>query len=364
MNDIISNYKYSKQFILVEDNEKKFSKSPYFEADLENVDDYLFSVVTSVIQKETDDGVKHLIQYEDKEIGWISLKDSVPVYRFKPMHFQVIEENFQTNELNQKMNIDKDFISHFKGKLLTVKSQVNYKGENYYSVFLKNKFHGFHHESHLDPLFDIHLPLSERNFAEAPEVYMISNLTKPVVELPDISDAELVSIFPTNQIAKVKVKKAFYWMSSSQLKNINIPELKINHKSEAQKIMEDIFHSVQVEREKSKEMVKSVLSAKNYLSGKKGNSDFLNAVRRNSKNDADELAEEVNTYKSENLDLKRQLRTAENNYKLAQKRLDHQIDYKERVEAQRDKYKSRMQVVEEKLENLNQKYKALRDKNK
>src|SRR5699024_7462066 len=130
---------------------------PYFETELENVDDYLFSVVTSVIQKETDHGLKHLIQYEDKEIGWISLEDSIPVYRFKPMHFQVIEEDFQTNELNQKMNIDKDFISHFKGKLLTVKSEVCYKDETYYSVFLKNKFHGFHHESHLDPLFDIHL---------------------------------------------------------------------------------------------------------------------------------------------------------------------------------------------------------------
>ena len=364
MDEKISNYKYSKQFILMEDKDKKFSKSPYFESELENVDDYLFSVVTSVIQKETDDGLKHLIQYEDKEIGWIDLKDSIPVYRFKPMHFQVIEENFQTNELNQKMNIDKDFISHFKGKLLTVKSQVNYKDENYYSVFLKNKFHGFHHESHLDPLFDVHLPLCEENFVDTPEVYLISNLTKPVVKLPDLSDAELVSIFPSNQIAKVKAEKTFYWMNSSQLKNIDIPELKINHKSEGQKIMEDIFHSVQAEREKSKEMVKSVLSAKNYLSGKKGNTNLLKDMGRNSKNDADELAEEVNTYKSENLDLKRQLRTAENDYKLAQKRLDHQMDYKERLEAQRDKYKSRMQTVEGKLKNLDRKYKSMRDKTK
>src|SRR5699024_708127 len=364
MDEMINNYKYSKQFVLIEDRDKKFSKSPYFETDLENVDDYLFSVVTSVIQKETDYGLKHLVQYEDKKIGWISLEDSIPVYRFKPMHFQVIEENFQTNELNQKMNSDKAFISHFKGKLLTVKSEVCYKDETYYSVFLKNKFHGFHHESHLDPLFDIHLPLSKENFVDLPDIYMISNLTKPVVELPDLSEAELVSIFPSNKVAKIKAEKSFYWMTTSQLKNIDIPKLKISHKSEPQKIMEDIFHSVQVEREKSKEMVKSVLSARNYLSNKKGDTNFLNTLKRNSKNDADELAEEVNTYKSENLDLKRQLRALENNYKLAHKRLNHQIDYKKRVEAQRDKYKSRMQTVEEKLKNLDQKYKALRDKNK
>jgi len=364
MDEKINNYKYSKQFILMENKDKTFSKSPYFETELENVDDYLFSVVTSVVQKETDAGLKHLIQYEDKEVGWISLEDSIPVFRFKPMHFQVIEENFQTNELNQKMNIDKDFISHFKGKLLTVKSQVTYNNEIYYSVFLKNKFHGFHHENHLDPLFDIHLPLSKENFVESPELYMISNLTKPIVELPDVSEAELVSIFPNNKIAKVKAEKTFYWMSTSQLVDINIPELKISHKTESQKIMEDIFHSVQVEREKSKEMVKSVLSAKNYLSNKKGDTNFLKTLTRNSKNDAEELEEEMNTYKSEILDLKRQLRTAENDYKLAIKRLNHQIDYKKRVEAQRDKYKSRMQTVEEKLKNLDLKYKALRDKNK
>ncbi|WP_462420182.1 hypothetical protein [Salinicoccus sp. Marseille-QA3877] len=364
MDEKISNYKYSKQFILIEDKDKKLSKSPYFETELENVDDYLFSVVTSVIQKETDHGLKHLIQYEDKEIGWISLEDSIPVYRFKPMHFQVIEEDFQTNELNQKMNIDKDFISHFKGKLLTVKSEVCYKDETYYSVFLKNKFHGFHHESHLDPLFDIHLPLSKENFVEMPEIYMISSLTKPVVALPELSESELVSIFPNNKIAKIKAEKSFYWTHTSQLKNLDLPELKISYKSESQKIMEDIFHSVQVEREKSKEMVKSVLSAKNYLSNKKGDANFLNTLKRNSKNDAEELTEEVNTYKSENLDLKRQLRVLENDYKLAHKRLNHQIDYKKRVEAQRDKYKSRMKTVEEKLKNLDQKYKALRDKNK
>src|SRR5699024_5309018 len=230
--------------------------------------------------------------------------------------------------------------------------------------FLKNKFHGFHHENHLDPLFDIHLPLSKENFVESPELYMISNLTKPIVELPDVSEAELVSIFPNNKIAKVKAEKTFYWMSTSQLVDINIPELKISHKTESQKIMEDIFHSVQVEREKSKEMVKSVLSAKNYLSNKKGDTNFLKTLTRNSKNDAEELEEEMNTYKSEILDLKRQLRTAENDYKLAIKRLNHQIDYKKRVEAQRDKYKSRMQTVEEKLKNLDLKYKALRDKNK
>lgn len=357
----IDDYKYSKQFILIEEKDKKLSKSPYMETELENIDDYLYSVVTSVVQQEVNGDIMHLIQYEDKEVGWIDLEDSIPVYRFKPMHFQIIEENFQPNELNQKMNIDKDFISHFKGKLLTVKSQVTYQGERYYSVFLKNKFHGFHHEKHLDPLFDVHISLTQENFNDEPELFMISNLTKPVVELPEFEEGELTSIFPANKIGKIKYNKNFYWIDISQLKDLKIPELNLEYKSEEQLLIDDIFHSVLVEREKSKEMVKSVLSAKDYLSGKKIS---LNTMAKNSRNDADELAEEINTYKSENLDLKRQLRKTENDAKLAQKRLEHQYDYKERVEAQRDKYKSRMTVVEEKLKNLDEKYKTLRDKNK
>src|SRR5699024_3075793 len=362
MVDKLSDYKYSKQYILIEDGDKKFSKSAYIETELENIDDYLYSVVTSVTQKEVNGSLMHLIQYEDKEIGWMDLQNSIPVYRFKSNHFQVIEENFQSNELNQKMKIDKDFISHFKGKLLTVKSQVEYKGERYFSVFLKNKFHGFRHESHLDPLFHVDIPLGEENFSPDTEFYLISNLTKPVNEVPDINNAKLLSIFPNNKIGKVQRGKNGYWIDLLKLVDVEIPNLKLEYKSEEQLVLDDILSGVEQERNKSKEMVKSVLSAKDYLSNNKENKKLMKELKKDSNTDTSEIKEELNTFKSENLDLKRQLRKAEKAHELVQKRWNHQLDYKSRLEEQRDKYKSRMTVVEEKLKNLDQKYKSLRDK--
>src|SRR5699024_10196989 len=362
MVDKLSDYKYSKQYILIEDSDNKFSKSAYAETGLENIDDYLYSVVTSVTQKEVNGVLMHLIQYEDKEIGWIELRDSIQVYRFKSSHFQVIEENFQSNELNQKMQIDKDFISHFKGKLLTVKSQVQYKGERYFSVFLKNKFHGFHHERHLDPLFKVNIPLKEEDLGADPELYMISNLTKPVKEIPNFSNVKLLSIFPNNKIGKIQLGKNAYWMDLLKLNDFEIPDLALEYKSEEQLILDDILYGVDLERNKSKEMVKSVLSAKDYLSDNKENKKLIKELKKGSNADTSEIKEELNTFKSENLDLKRQLRKEEKAHELAQKRLDHQLDYKSRVEEQRDKYKSRMTVVEEKLKNLDQKYKSLKEK--
>ena len=362
MVDKLSDYKYSKQYILIEDNDKKFSKSAYVETELENIDDYLYSVITSVTQKEVNGTLMHLVQYEDKEIGWIELQDSIPVYRFKSCHFQVIEENFQSNELNQKMKIDKDFISHFKGKLLTVKSQVFYKGERYFSVFLKNKFHGFHHESHLDPLFKVDIPLEEENIGRDPEFYLISNLTKPVKEIPKFNKIKILSIFPHNKIGKIQLGKNAYWTDLLKLENFEIPELTLEYKSEEQLVLDDILYGVEQERNKSKEMVKSVLSAKDYLSNNKENKKLMNELKKNSNTDTNEIKEELNIFKSENQDLRRQLRKVEKAHELAQKRLDHQLDYKSRVEDQRDKYKARMTVVEEKLKNLDQKYKSLKEK--
>lgn len=358
----LSDYKYSKQYILIEDSDNKFSKSAYAETGLENIDDYLYSVVTSVTQKEVNGALMHLVQYEDKEIGWIELRDSIQVYRFKSTHFQVIEENFQSNELNQKMKIDKDFISHFKGKLLTVKSQVQFKGERYFSVFLKNKFHGFHHESHLDPLFKVDIPLTEENLGTDPELYMISNLTKPVKHVPNFNNAKLLSIFPNNKTGKIQLGKNAYWMDLLKLNNFEMPDLALGYKSEEQLILDDILYGVDLERNKSKEMVKSVLSAKDYLSNNKENKQLMKELKKDSNTDTSEITEELNILKRENLDLKRQLSQTEKDHELSQKRLNHQLDYKSRVEEQRDKYKARMTVVEEKLKNLDQKYKSLKEK--
>src|SRR5699024_770273 len=203
---------------------------------------------------------------------------------------QVIEENFQSNDLNQQMKIDKDFISHFKGKLLTVKSQVMYRGEKYYSVFLKNKFHGFHHENHLDPLFKVDIPLDEKNFSTDPEFYLISNLTKPVKEIPNFNNAKLLSIFPNNKIGKIQLGKNAYWMNLSKLNNFEMPELGLESKSEEQLVLDDILYGVDLERNKSKEMVKSVLSAKDYLGNNKENKQLMNELKKGSNNDANELS--------------------------------------------------------------------------
>jgi len=362
MADKLSGYKYSKQYILIEDSDKKFSKSAYERTELEDIDDYLYSVITSVTQQEVNGTLMHLVQYEDKELGWINLQNSIQVYRFKSSHFQVIEENFQSNELNQKMKIDKDFISHFKGKLLTVKSQVEYKGERYFSVFLKNKFHGFHHENHLDPLFKVDIPLGEDNIGTDTEFYLISNLTKPVKEIPNFNKAKILSIFPNNKIGKVQLGKNAYWMDLLELKNVKLPKLSLEHESEQQLVLDDILYGVEQERNKSKEMVKSVLSAKDYLSNNIGNKELMNELKKSSNTDTSEITEELNIFKNENLDLKRQLRKVEKAHELSQKRLNHQLDYKSRVEGQRDKYKSRMTVVEEKLKSLDQKYKSLKEK--
>src|SRR5699024_4640422 len=174
---------------------------------------------------------------------------------------------------------------------------------------------------------------------------MISNLTKPVKQVPNFNNAKLLSVFPNNKTGKIQLGKNAYWMDLSKLDNFEVPELTLEYKSEEQLVLDDILYGVEQERNKSKEMVKSVLSAKDYLSNNKENKKLMNELKKNSNTDTNEIKEELNIFKSENQDLRRQLRKVEKAHELAQKRLDHQLDYKSRVEDQRDKYKSRMTVV-------------------
>lgn len=357
----LEDYTYSKQYILVESKDKKIAKSLYDNSELENIDDYLFSVVTSVTQKTVDGVKKHLIQYEDKELGWIEINDSIQIFRFKPMNYLVVESNFQTNDLNKEMEIDKDFISHFKGKLLTIKSEIQYKGERYYSVFLKNKFHGFHHESHLDPLFEVNVPITPENLKRN-ELYILSNLSKPVTEIPEFENGKILSIFRKNNIGKIQLDKNVYWVDLTLLSEITIPSPELENKNIEQLKYEDLMYSVDQQKTKAKEMLKTIISAKDYINNTDVAKHLKFSAKKNSKDDAEELREELNSFKSENLELKRQLRKESNDLKLSEKRLDHQIDYKNRLEAQRDKYKSRMHVVEEKLAGLNAKYQELKKK--
>lgn len=352
---------YTKQYILIETADTKLNKSLYEDTELIDIDDYLYSVVTSVTQKTINGVKKHLIQYEDKELGWLELKDSVQIFRFKPMNFQVIERNFYSNDLNKNMGIDKDFISHFKGKLLTIKSEINYKNEKYYSVFLKNKFHGFHHEKHLDPLFEVNIPLTPENINNV-ELYILSNLTKPIFEIPEYDNSKLLSFFKNNNIGKIQLDNNVYWADLTTLKDIKLPNPTLDYKNIDQLRYEDLLYNVEKEQAKSKEMIKAIISAKDYINDTNVSKQLKFTSNKNSRDDVEELNEELNSIKTENLELKRQLHKERNKLKLAENRLQHQIDYKNRLESQRDKYKSRMQLVEVKLMNLDEKYKKLRNK--
>src|SRR5699024_5916826 len=147
MKKLLDGYKYSRQYILVEDAANTFLKTLESDDEQEQLDDYLWKIVTSVSQKEVDGRTFHMIQYEDKRVGGDELKESTRSDRQSEEQYKVVEDTFTNNEVNKKMGIEKDVISHLKEKLLTVKSEVMFEDERYLSVFIKEKFHGFHHEA-------------------------------------------------------------------------------------------------------------------------------------------------------------------------------------------------------------------------
>ncbi|CAM2895396.1 hypothetical protein [Salinicoccus roseus] len=346
-------YNYPKQFILIEDEAKKVYKNLNSDQDVQNIDDYLWKVVTTVTQRNVEGKVYHKLQYEDKSIGWVELEDSIQIFRHSPRHFRVMEDEFSTNDINRKMGIDKDFISHFKGRLLNIKSEVFFQGERYYSVFIKNKFHGFHHEDVLDALVSCDISLDP---AVPFTFHKISNLTKPV-EIESVESLRLVSVFRKARVGKVLVNEdAFYWVAlddvgEDTLKQIATLEDEV--KSEVELYIDDIFYSVNVERNKTKEMMSTLLSAKDFLKGKKHTQNpRIDAT--NSKQTA-ELKSEVEQYKKEAISATKQL-------ELANRRLEQQKDYSNRLTEQRDRYKDRMTLVEQKLSDLNDRYKSLKEK--
>lgn len=351
-------YNYSKQYIFIENADKKISKR-LNDNDVVDVDDFMYKIVTSVSQRNIDGIIFHLIQYEDKQVGWIDLRDSIQVFRFPAEHYQVIEDVFQPNNLNEKMGISKDFIAHFQGKLLNIKSQIKYQDELYYSVFLKNKFHGFHKADYLDPLIDTDENIEPENIQKELSLFKFSNLTNEVNEVTDIESLKVTGVFKNNNIAKVKINGDLnYWVSLNQLPKFSIPD-NGTKKLKNDLYFEDLIYSVNNERQKTKEILKSVLSAKEFVSNKKGKSSKANI---SSQIKIEELNEELIRYRKDNNDLSKQIDKLRKENKLSQQRLEHQLDYKERLEAQRDKYKNRMNVVEDKLKTLDTKYKELKMK--
>lgn len=351
-------YSYSKLYIFIEDEDNKIAKRLSSDEFLEN-DDYQYKIVTSVSQRELNNDIFHLIQYEDKQLGWINLEKSVQIFRFPAKHYQVIESVFQPNELNEKMNISKDFIAHFQGKLLNIKSQITYNNEIYYSVFIKNKFHGFHKSEYLDPIIEIDETIEPENITKELSLFKFSNLTGEQEKINDIDTLKIISIFKVNGIAKVLVNgDQNFWVSIDEL-----PKLKsklIATKMSVEHLhFEDLVYSINDERTKTKEILKSVLSAKEFLnSNKKGSA----KIEIKSQMKIEELNEELVRMRKDNEDLSVQVDRLTSESKLAKQRLEHQLDFRGRLEKQKDKYKERMDIVNEKLKDLDMKYKSLKEK--
>ena len=358
MQNIIDNYNISQLYIFNEDLTKKFRKDLKKDEYIDT-DDIQMKIVTSVSQKEVDDKFFHLIQYEDKKMGWIELDESIKIYRFPAKHFQVIPEIFQPTELNDLMGISKDFIAHFQGKLLSIKSQVTYKDEVYFGVFLKNKFHGFHKAEYLDPIIEIMRELDVEDIEDDIVFYKFSNLTGEVEDIDEIETARVVSVFQENRVAKIIINGSQnYWVSLDYLPELNVPEIKDTIDQNTLDFNE-IMYSINEERTKTKDILKSVLSAKDFVSKKKGKNDQFDL---SSDIRVTDLTEEVERYKKDNQYLSKQVDKLSKENKLANSRLEHQKDYNSRLEAQKDKYKNRMEVVEEKMKKLNDQVKQLKRK--
>lgn len=360
MSEKIEQYNYSRLYIFIEDENKKILKRLKRD-DVIDVDDYQYKIVTSVSQRNIDGKKMHLIQYEDKQLGWIELENSIQIFRFPPRHYQVIEGVFQPNDLNEKMGISKDFIAHFQGKILNIKSQITYDNELYYSVFLKNKFHGFHKAQYLDPFIEVNLNIEPESIIGELDLFKFSNLTNEETEDIDIEKLKVTGLFNKNQVAKIQINDSLnYWVSFEQHPELTT-SFESNEVTSTDLYFDDLIQSIEDERAKTKEILKSVLSAQEFASNKKS-STGISSIQSQMK--IEEMNEELSRYKKDNKDLSKQIDTLYKENKLANQRLNHQLDYKTRLEEQRDKYKARMNVVEEKLKNLNTKYKELKNNKK
>ena len=377
----ITEYDYPKQYILIENDDTKIYKIIGEDENTEEIDEYLYKVISTITEKEENDMKFTLIQHEDARLGWINLENSIQILRFKTRYYRFTADDFIANEINDKLEIVKDFKTHFTDKLLTVKSEIEFNGKRLLGVFMKDKFFGFHDEEYFEELVTCNISIPQEEIVKK-ELYKVSKLHEPYTEEVLFSEPKIISVFLESGIARIRAnKKEFYWISLDGIEDY-VSELKVDaEKDRTQKEIDDLFYAVNLERDHSKEVVKTVLSAKEYLKSKKARekdnqilrlqSSFNNARKKNtalqnsykradfkikqfesSFNNAiaknEKLQAELNEMKIKNRELYK-------NAELNQKRLDQQKDYNERLTAQRDKYKERMNIVEEKLEKLTNK---------
>lgn len=342
MNIELSNYNYSKQFILLEDELNVIMKNLKKDSKVIDNLDFQWKIITSVTQKNYNGQLYSYIQLDDQKVGWINLQKSIQIFRFKPTSFKLIEDKYYSDELNLNLDFEKDFYSAFEGKLLTVKSELMYKGQRYYGVFLKEKFQGFHPASYLDEAREYNLQINSENIKNSMEFYNVSSLSGQIKEEIDMNNIKLVLAFHEKKLAKVQIDEGnMYWTSFDNIEgiyNLINNDNNISEKTDEEKIIDDILYSVEIERNKTKKIVKSVISAKEFINLNKGNADYLNF------SDSDEI------------------KTLKDSLKLSEERLESQRDFNNRLAEQKERYKSRMLLVEDKLKALDEKYKAIKNK--
>src|SRR5699024_1061503 len=197
------------------------------------------------------------------------------------------------------------------------------------------------------------------------ELFRQSNITKPAEDLT-VDELKMTAVFKKNKMGKVLVNnEEYFWISYKDAKESILKQaedvLDATDKSIEKLELDDLLYSVNLERGKTKDILKSVLSAKKYLKGGKSGDIPLEA-----NDEYMEIEDKYNELKKEydefTLDQTRRIRKISNELKLAQNRLEQQKDYKNRVTDQRNKYKERMNLLEDKVKNLNDKYKGLKAK--
>lgn len=359
MKEIVA-YDYPKQFILNEEEGTKIYRSVGEDEGSKEIDDYQFTIVSTITEKY-EDGIKYTqIQHEDERLGWINLQNSIQLFRFKAKSYKFIAEDFEANEINDKLNIVKDFKTHFSGKMVTVKSEIEYKGNKLLSVFVKDKFFGFHDEAYFEELIPTKIKLDHDDL-KGKSLYKISSMEKPYLENVAFNKPRLVSIFKESKVGRIRAnKKEYFWITIDGLEKY-LSQVEAITRTESDKHLDDLFYAIEKERDQSKEAVKTVLSAQSFLNSKRmKEKDKRIQTLQNSFNRANQKIKELesgassksNVSNEEIARLKKENHRLSQEVKLSEKRLEQQRDYNRRLEAQKDKYKDRMLVVEEKLKKL------------
>lgn len=342
----IKSYDYPKQIILNEEDGTKIYKKIGNDENSVEVDDYQWQVVSTITDKIYNQNVFSLIQHEDSQLGWINFKNSIQIFRFEPEISRFIDDEFEANKINEKLGINKDFRTHFTGKLLSIKSEILYEGNRLLGIFVKDKFFGFHDEKYFEKLINCNISIP-KDIISQKEFYKTSKMSEASNEEVILTEAVMISIFKKSNIGKVKVNsKEYYWVYLDGLEEYTeqIQESSFS-KSNEQKQIDDLFYAVKKERQHSKEIVKTVLSFKEYMKSRKVNGTLDYDIASNN-----ELRKELDN-------LKIKIEKLNKNLNLSETRLEQQRDYNKRLEAQKDKYKDRMTLLEEKFRKLKEKAK-------